>query len=258
MCLRVRKKKTSSLEVVRVNFKNCIKGILLSNSWRSYRSCYRRLYLVLCKSIDCFKYILMSSSSLSLWLSLFAHATNKCSTNTTHTYHGINTPRGKNFLLQLQRNFTWNRTRKNAFTKRFLPWLPGFLRVLCWESSHGSGKSSPSPDAVHYYYYCFVARPATTRAQPTTATARSGRCACNPLTFGGKRQSCDQAISASRTSWHNFFFFLFWTAQKAKPPPAARPTRRLAAQPPLSSFTWCRCRCCWCCCCCCLMLLLFA
>lgn len=66
-------------------------------------------------------------------------------------------------------------------------------------------------------------------------------------------QSCDQAISASRTSWHNFFF-LFWTAQKAKPPPAARPTRRLAAQPPLSSFTWCRCRSC----CCCLMLLLFA
>lgn len=54
------------------------------------------------------------------------------------------------------------------------------------------------------------------------------------------------------------FFFLFWTAQKAKPPPAARPTRRLAAQPPLSSFTWCRCRCCRCCCCCCLMLLLFA
>lgn len=124
MCVRVRKKKKSSLEVVRVNFKNYIKGILLSNSWRSYRSCYRRLYLVLCKSINCFKYILMSSSSLSL--SLFAHATNKCSTNTTHTYHGINTPRGKNFLLQLQRNFTWNRTRKNAFTKRFLPWLASY------------------------------------------------------------------------------------------------------------------------------------
>lgn len=93
----------------------------------------------------------------------------------------------------------------------------GFL--LCWESSHGSGKSSPSPDAVHYYYYCFVARPATTRAQPTTATARSGRCACNPLTFGGKRQSCDQAISASRTSWHNFFFF---TLDSTKGKAAAR------------------------------------
>lgn len=103
-------------------------------------------------------------------------------------------------------------------------------------------------------------RPA--RYHPSTTHHRhsqigSGRCACNPLTFGGKRQSCDQAISASRTSWHNFFFFLFWTAQKAKPPPAARPTRRLAAQPPLSSFTWCRC-CLRCCCCCCLMLLLFA
>lgn len=98
--------------------------------------------------------------------------------------------------------------------------LTGFL--LCWESSHGSGKSSPSPDAVHYYYYCFVARPATTRAQPTTATARSGRCACNPLTFGGKRQSCDQAISASRTSWHNLFFFYFGQhkRQSRRPRPA--------------------------------------
>lgn len=82
---------------------------------------------------------------------------------------------------------------------------------MCWESSHGSGKSSPSPDAVHYYYYCFVARPATTRAQPTTATGRSGRCACNPLTFGGKRQSCNPAIRQSQPAERlgtTFFFFI--------------------------------------------------